>query len=222
MTGPQFLVYFWHPDWLPDLLCSAVLQIWCRLQLRQLGRAKSEKSLYSSLVRPSHLSIIKQSNSVFWHFANIPSSFRAVVGISLASSIWSVVCVLGGLNSHFQGFLHIKRLQHVGMFPHLKIPMVQLIFRKRIDSLHGTLSGHKQIRQRKLHHLLDRLKTLVQWGSQIACKNEFCMFINCDLMLLHYQHCPKLLWDGLKWFTLMEKANTYTDTPHRELQNDLD
>lgn len=73
--------------------------------------------------------VTKQSSSAFWHFANIPSSFRAVVGISLAGSCGLWFVFLGGLNSRFQSFHTQNYIQHLGIFPLLKISMVQLICR---------------------------------------------------------------------------------------------
>ncbi len=61
--------------------------------------------------------VTKRSNSAFWHFANIPSSFRAVVGISLAGSCCLWFLFLGGLNSCFQSF-HTRNSYNMQEYSH--------------------------------------------------------------------------------------------------------
>lgn len=143
-----------------------------------------------SLVRPSDLSVTKWSNSVFRHFAN-----RAVVGISWGGSygLWFVlqgVLRLGAMPyTHFFFTVFTQKIYTTCR----NVPTFEVGAAYLSLLLTYSLSGHRQRRQRKRHHPLDRLRTSSSvFQKQIRHKNESCMFIICD------QHCPELHWDGLK------------------------
>ncbi len=184
-TIPCLLLAPWLASWLVVFCCLT-----SRIQLRQLGYAKSEKSWYGSLVRSSHL-IASQNGATVpsWHFTNIPSSFRQWWEFRRLAHVVCGLCFWGVLTPVFRVITHkthttctghVVTCKEYSRFWRFLWCSLSLLF---IYTLHGTLSGHKQRRQRKLHHP-DRLRTSpVHWGSWIEFKNEFSMFIICDLRL---------------------------------------
>lgn len=76
--------------------------------------------------------------------------------------MWSVVCVLEVLTPIFKVLTH-KTPTTCRNVPTFEDSYGAAYRSHLLDPLHGNLSGHKQRRQRKLHHPLDnRLRTPVQ------------------------------------------------------------
>lgn len=132
MAGPQFLVYFWHPDWLPDQLCSAVLQVGSNCDSWDMPNLKNPDTvpLYVPLISLRH----KMEQQYLLTLHQHSQQLQAVVGIPQAGSCGLWFVFLGGLNSRFQSY-HTQNSYNMywtccnmqGIFPLLKISMVQLV-----------------------------------------------------------------------------------------------
>lgn len=173
-----------HPDndWatIPCLLLAPWLTSWlsvfCSLtnMMQDPFAAVGMCQIWKILVRfpckslSSHR-VTKRSNSAFWHLANIPSSFRAVVGISLAGSCSLWFLFLGGSKLLFSEFSHTKLIQHAGIFPLLKISMVQLISRNYLFTLY--MEPYQGTNKDAKGSFIRLRTSTVHWGSWIECKN---------------------------------------------------